>query len=147
MYHIASSTCTMLLSRLQTRCKHPIYSYPNVQARLSFCTYFLLYPLVITLQDWSVNHVRKLKCQPCMEAAQLAIISIVSALAVVMKSTIVTPAFALKRFFNHMTDIASRPHYPCISVSVLFQVLLLWVEYYLVFHRTLLLSPPHADAQ
>ena len=58
-----------LLSRLQTRCKHPIYSYPNVQARLSFCTYFLLYPLVITLQDWSVNHVRKLKCQPCMEAS------------------------------------------------------------------------------
>ncbi|MGB6530847.1 MAG: hypothetical protein WBF33_22300, partial [Candidatus Nitrosopolaris sp.] len=43
----------------------------NVQARLSFCTYFLLYPLVITLQDWSVNHVRNLKCQPCMEAAQL----------------------------------------------------------------------------
>ncbi|MGA8085049.1 MAG: hypothetical protein WB988_24610, partial [Candidatus Nitrosopolaris sp.] len=42
-----------------------------VQARLSFCTYFLLYPLVITLQDWSVNHVRNLKCQPCMEAAQL----------------------------------------------------------------------------
>ena len=69
MYHIASSTCTMLLSRLQTRCKHPIYSYPNVQARLSFCTYFLLYPLVITLQDWSVNHVRKSKCQPCMEAS------------------------------------------------------------------------------
>ena len=26
----------------------------------------------ITLQDWSVNYVRKLKCQPCMEAAQLA---------------------------------------------------------------------------
>ncbi|HXX97681.1 MAG TPA: hypothetical protein VEL11_11255, partial [Candidatus Bathyarchaeia archaeon] len=51
------------------------YSYPNVQARLSFCTYFLLYPLVITLQDWSVNHVRKLKCQPCMEAAQLRHIS------------------------------------------------------------------------
>ncbi|MGB6594425.1 MAG: hypothetical protein WBE68_23240, partial [Candidatus Nitrosopolaris sp.] len=24
-----------------------------------------------TLQDWSVNHVRNLKCQPCMEAAQL----------------------------------------------------------------------------
>ncbi|MGA8084651.1 MAG: hypothetical protein WB988_22595, partial [Candidatus Nitrosopolaris sp.] len=44
-----------------------------VQARLSFCTYFLLYPLVITLQDWSVNHVRNLKCQPCMEAAQLLI--------------------------------------------------------------------------
>jgi hypothetical protein len=22
-------------------------------------------------QDWSVNYVRKLKCQPCMEAAQL----------------------------------------------------------------------------
>ncbi|MFY9871710.1 MAG: hypothetical protein WAK17_18510, partial [Candidatus Nitrosopolaris sp.] len=22
--------------------------------------------------DWSVNHVRNLKCQPCMEAAQLA---------------------------------------------------------------------------
>ncbi|MGB6529887.1 MAG: hypothetical protein WBF33_17415, partial [Candidatus Nitrosopolaris sp.] len=42
-----------------------------VQARLSFCTYFLLYPLVITLQDWSVNHVRNLKCQPCMEAAHL----------------------------------------------------------------------------
>ena len=46
---------------------------PNVQARLSFCTYFLLYPLVITLQDWSVNHVRKLKCQPCMEAAHYAL--------------------------------------------------------------------------
>ncbi|MGB6527492.1 MAG: hypothetical protein WBF33_05235, partial [Candidatus Nitrosopolaris sp.] len=43
----------------------------NVQARLSFCTYFLLYPLVITLQDWSVNHVRNLKCQPCMEAAHI----------------------------------------------------------------------------
>jgi hypothetical protein len=42
----------------------------NVQVQLSFCTYFLLYPLVITLQDWSVNYVRKLKCQPCMEAAQ-----------------------------------------------------------------------------
>ncbi|MFZ0224004.1 MAG: hypothetical protein WAM42_20170, partial [Candidatus Nitrosopolaris sp.] len=45
----------------------------NVQARLSFCTYFLLYPLVITLQDWSVNHVRNLKCQPCMEAAHVDI--------------------------------------------------------------------------
>ncbi|MFY9869628.1 MAG: hypothetical protein WAK17_07915, partial [Candidatus Nitrosopolaris sp.] len=44
-----------------------------VQARLSFCTYFLLYPLVITLQDWSVNHVRNLKCQPCMEAAHLSL--------------------------------------------------------------------------
>ena len=33
------------------RCKHPIYSYPNVQVQLSFCTYFLLYPFVITLQD------------------------------------------------------------------------------------------------
>ncbi|MDP9288004.1 MAG: hypothetical protein M3P08_07390, partial [Thermoproteota archaeon] len=32
---------------------------------------FLLYPFVITLQDWSVNYVRKLKCQPCVEAAQL----------------------------------------------------------------------------
>ncbi|MGC2683654.1 MAG: hypothetical protein WA323_17490, partial [Candidatus Nitrosopolaris sp.] len=32
-----------------------------------------LYPLVITLQDWSVNHVRNLKCQPCMEAAQLVL--------------------------------------------------------------------------
>ncbi|MGA9154241.1 MAG: hypothetical protein WBZ36_26975, partial [Candidatus Nitrosopolaris sp.] len=41
-----------------------------VQVQLSFCTYFL-YPLVITLQDWSVNYVRKLKCQPCMEAAQI----------------------------------------------------------------------------
>ena len=70
MYHIASSTCTMLLSRLQTRCKHLIWSHLNVQARLSFCIYFLLYPLVTTLQDWSVNYVRKLKCQPCMEAAQ-----------------------------------------------------------------------------
>ena len=73
IHHTVSSICTMFLSRFQTRCKHPIYSYPNVQARLSFCTYFLLYPLVITLQDWSVNHVRKLKCQPCMEAAQLMI--------------------------------------------------------------------------
>src|SRR5215831_4768024 len=26
-----------------------------------------------TLQDWSVNYVRKLKCQLCMEAAQLVI--------------------------------------------------------------------------
>ena len=71
MYHIVSSICTMFLSRLQTRCEHPIQSYLNVQAQLSFCTYFLLYPLVITLQDWSVNYVRKLKCQPCMEAARL----------------------------------------------------------------------------
>ena len=50
-----------------------IQFYLNVQVQLSFCTYFLLYPLVITLQDWSVNYVRKLKCQPCMEAAQLGI--------------------------------------------------------------------------
>ncbi|MGC1927631.1 MAG: hypothetical protein WA667_01540, partial [Candidatus Nitrosopolaris sp.] len=42
-----------------------------IQVQLSFYTYFLLYPFVITLQDRSVNHVRKLKCQPCMEAAQL----------------------------------------------------------------------------
>ncbi|MDP9289804.1 MAG: hypothetical protein M3P08_16625, partial [Thermoproteota archaeon] len=42
-----------------------------VQVQLSFYTYFLLYPFVITLQDWSVNYVRKLKCQPCVEAAQL----------------------------------------------------------------------------
>jgi hypothetical protein len=55
------------------RCKHQIWSHLNVQVQLSFCTYFLLYPLVITLQDWSVNYVRKLKCQPCMEAAQLMI--------------------------------------------------------------------------
>ena len=67
-----TSTCTMLLSRLQTRCKHLIWSRLNVQVQLSFCTYFLLYPLVTTLQDWSVNYVRKLKCQPCTEAAHLA---------------------------------------------------------------------------
>ncbi|MFZ0221613.1 MAG: hypothetical protein WAM42_07955, partial [Candidatus Nitrosopolaris sp.] len=47
--------------------------------------YFLLYPLVITLQDWSVNHVRNLKCQPCMEAAQLITI-IGGALIVILTS-------------------------------------------------------------
>ena len=74
MHHTVSSICTMFLSRFQTRCKHPIYSYQNVRARLSFSYLFLLYPLVITLQDWSVNHVRNLKCQPCMEAAQLRLL-------------------------------------------------------------------------
>ena len=45
---------------------------------MQHCTYFLLYPFVITLQDWSVNYVRKLKCQPCVEAAQQGIASVTS---------------------------------------------------------------------
>lgn len=38
----------------------------------------------------------------------LAVIAIAVALAVIMTSTIVTPAFAIKRFFNCMTDIANK---------------------------------------
>jgi len=37
----------------------------------------------------------------------LTVIAIVAALAVIMTSTIVTPAFAIKRFFNCMTDVAN----------------------------------------
>jgi hypothetical protein len=42
---------------------------------IKYGTIYTIYsrPLVITLQDWSVNYVRKLKCQPSMEAAQLVI--------------------------------------------------------------------------
>jgi hypothetical protein len=47
-------------------------------------TYFL-YPLVITLQDWSVNYVRKLKCQPSMEGAQLGMHTLQALLANVLR--------------------------------------------------------------
>lgn len=38
----------------------------------------------------------------------LTVIAIVAALAVITTSTIVTPAFAIKRFYNCMTDIANN---------------------------------------
>jgi hypothetical protein len=37
---------------------------------LTHCIY--LYPLDTTLRDWSVNYIGKLKCRPCMEAAQFS---------------------------------------------------------------------------
>ena len=38
----------------------------------------------------------------------LSVIAIITALALVMASTFVTPAFALKRYFNCMTEIANK---------------------------------------
>ncbi len=38
----------------------------------------------------------------------LSVIAIIVALALIMASTFVTPAFALKRYFNCMTEIASK---------------------------------------
>ncbi len=39
---------------------------------------------------------------------RLSIIGIVAALALIMTSTFVTPAFAIKRFFNCMTEDANK---------------------------------------
>jgi len=38
----------------------------------------------------------------------LSVIAILVALALIMPSTFVTPAFALKRYFNCMTEIANK---------------------------------------
>lgn len=38
----------------------------------------------------------------------LSIIAIIAALALIMTSIFVTPAFAIKRFYNCMTDIANK---------------------------------------
>jgi hypothetical protein len=38
----------------------------------------------------------------------LSIIAIIAALALITASTFVTPAFALKRYFNCMTEIANK---------------------------------------
>ena len=38
----------------------------------------------------------------------LTIIGILAALALIMTSTFVVPAFAIKRFFNCMTDVANK---------------------------------------
>lgn len=38
----------------------------------------------------------------------LSILAIIAALALIMASLFVTPAFAIKRFFNCMTDIANK---------------------------------------
>lgn len=38
----------------------------------------------------------------------LSVIAIIAALAIIMASTFVTPAFALKRYFNCMTEIANK---------------------------------------
>jgi hypothetical protein len=38
----------------------------------------------------------------------LSVIAIIAALALIMASTFVTPAFALKRYFNCMTEIANK---------------------------------------
>ena len=38
----------------------------------------------------------------------LSVIAIITALALIMASTFVTPAFALKRYFNCMTEIANK---------------------------------------
>jgi hypothetical protein len=43
-----------------------------------------------------------------MTPTYLSIIAITAALALIMASTVVTPAFAIKRFFNCMTDIANE---------------------------------------
>jgi hypothetical protein len=37
----------------------------------------------------------------------LTVIAIIAALVIIMTGTIVTPAFAIKRFFNCMTDVAN----------------------------------------
>jgi len=38
----------------------------------------------------------------------LTVVAIVLALAIIMTSTIITPAFAIKRFFNCMADVANK---------------------------------------
>ena len=38
----------------------------------------------------------------------LTIIAVIAALAIIMASALVTPAFALKRYFNCMTEIANK---------------------------------------
>ncbi|MDQ6864232.1 MAG: hypothetical protein M3044_10445 [Thermoproteota archaeon] len=38
----------------------------------------------------------------------LSVIAIIASLALIMASTFVTPAFALKRYFNCMTEIANK---------------------------------------
>lgn len=38
----------------------------------------------------------------------LSVIAIITALALIMASTFVTPAFALKRYFNCMTEVANK---------------------------------------
>jgi hypothetical protein len=38
----------------------------------------------------------------------LSVIAIITAVALIMASTFVTPAFALKRYFNCMTEIANK---------------------------------------
>ena len=38
----------------------------------------------------------------------LSVIAIIAALALIMASTFVTPAFALRRYFNCMTEIANK---------------------------------------
>ena len=43
-----------------------------------------------------------------MKSIYLSIIAIIAALTLIMASTIVTPAFALKRYFNCMTEIANK---------------------------------------
>jgi len=40
--------------------------------------------------------------------SSLSIIALIAALTLIMASTIVTPAFALKRYFNCMTEIANK---------------------------------------
>jgi hypothetical protein len=40
--------------------------------------------------------------------SSLSFIAIIAALALIMASTFVTPAFALKRYFNCMTEIANK---------------------------------------
>jgi hypothetical protein len=40
--------------------------------------------------------------------SSLSVIAIIAALALIMASTFVTPAFALKRYFNCMTEIANK---------------------------------------
>jgi hypothetical protein len=43
-----------------------------------------------------------------MTPTVLTIIAIIAALALIMASALVTPAFALKRYFNCMTEIANK---------------------------------------
>jgi hypothetical protein len=43
-----------------------------------------------------------------MTPTYLSIIAVIAALALVMASAFVTPAFALKRYFNCMTEIANK---------------------------------------
>lgn len=43
-----------------------------------------------------------------MTPTVLTIIAVIAALALIMASALVTPAFALKRYFNCMTEIANK---------------------------------------